>query len=318
MNQKDIDAFYIYLNSQQTARQYLNHCYQLLPDVDAEAKSYENCTAFMYYLEHGKIFYENGKKLDIVLQPMLFFYGMTHLLKACLLTKRPDYPESTSILAHGASTRKRKKKDYTFLSDEVKVQQHGLLPYFSEHLFALKRLPFEKIEMRELLGLIPELSQLFQLAGETKLINIGKLGDTILHFPSDILDNYHLTQHAFLQRIKPYIGEIMTVKTTFSTIQLQLSNPIQLVNGPFFLNQEQEIYFPASRDNFLPIPEIIIHYLLLYNLSMLSRYEAEWWGDLLVAKPEIDFPFISGFLELTAEKIPFMLGKLLYQMLKPT
>src|SRR5699024_11092064 len=125
-----------------------------------------------YYIEHGKKFYITGQRLDTLLQPMLFFYGMVHLLKAVLLTERLDYPESTTMLAHGVSTRKRKKKQYKFIEDEVKIQHKGLFPYVTEHLFKMKTIPFEKITMHRLFGLIPELSSLFDFHGENVLIKI--------------------------------------------------------------------------------------------------------------------------------------------------
>src|SRR5699024_6678101 len=129
MNQKTIESLYINLNSQQTAQEYLYKSNQEIGDKDAESNSYQKCNAFLYYLQHDKKFYENGQKLDLALQPILLFYGMGHLIKAVLLTKRTDYPESTAMMAHGVSSRKRKKKHYKFIDDEVKIQHKGLFPY---------------------------------------------------------------------------------------------------------------------------------------------------------------------------------------------
>lgn len=86
-------------------------------------KSFENCYPFIYYLEHGKNYYELYKVAPFSIQPMLLFYGISQLFKACLLTIDPNYPESTTVLAHGVTTRKRKKQGYQFLEDEVKVQK---------------------------------------------------------------------------------------------------------------------------------------------------------------------------------------------------
>src|SRR5690625_7504387 len=84
---------------------------------------------------------------------------MTHLLKASLVANRPNYPENTKVLAHGVSSRKRKKKQYVFMNDEVKAQHFGLFPYFSEHLYGFKRPLLDKFNMEFLLGLIPERSE---------------------------------------------------------------------------------------------------------------------------------------------------------------
>ncbi|HEX6593308.1 MAG TPA: YaaC family protein [Bacillota bacterium] len=309
MDANDIEVLYTYLSSQQTARHYLYRCYQKLNISDAEIKSYENCTPFMYYLEHGHQFYNNGKQMDYLLQPILYFYGMIHLLKAALLTKRPDYPESTSMLAHGVSTRKRKKKNYTFLDDEVKPQHKGLFPYFSEHLFLLKKIPFSKIKMHQLLAILPELSGLFRIHDREKMIKVGTVHSRSLTFPCTILDDYNLTENTFIQRIKSYAPDIDYSESSSTMIDIRLKRPIHQSFGPFFVHMDRTIYFPKRREHFLTISEVMAHYLLLYNLSMLSRYEAEWWGELLMTKSELDFPFISSFLNITAKKVPLLIGK---------
>ncbi len=77
-------------------------------------KSFENCYPFIYYLEHGKNYYELYKAAPFSIQPMLLFYGISQLFKACLLTIDPNYPESTTVLAHGVTTRKRKNRGINF------------------------------------------------------------------------------------------------------------------------------------------------------------------------------------------------------------
>ncbi|MFB4168746.1 YaaC family protein [Virgibacillus sp. JSM 102003] len=314
MKEIDINVLYTYLQSQQTAQQFLYDCYQNLDGVEASAKSYENCNSFMYYLDHGIQFYENGKNLDILFQPIMFFYGMVHLLKANLLTIRPHYPESTTILAHGVSSRKRKKKDYSFMEDEVKTQQNGLFPYFSKHLFSVSQTPFEKFKMEDLLGLIPEVSSMFTFQSQKKMITVGEVGRSELYFPNEILDNYHLTAKSFIQRISAHLPVMEQTEINKNSFCIKLSVPLHKPNGPFFTHISNNlIYFPLHRRNYLLNSEVMVHYLLLYNLSMLCRYEPEWWGDLLSAKSEIDFPFITYFLQNTADKIPLLLGEKLLE-----
>src|SRR5699024_3844942 len=135
-------------------------------------------------------------------------YGMIHLLKAALLTTRPNYPESTSMLAHGVSTRKRKRRNYTFMDDEVKTQYKGLFPYFSEHLFLLKTIPFVKIKMHQLLAIIPALSDFFIIHNGEKMIKVGSDQSRKLSFLCIILDTYHLTENIYIQWIKSHVPDI--------------------------------------------------------------------------------------------------------------
>lgn len=100
-----------------------------------QKKSFENCYPFIYYLEHGKNYYELYKTAPFSIQPMLLFYGISQLFKACLLTIDPNYPESTTVLAHGVTTRKQKKQGYQFLEDEVKVQKTDCLLMLQNNCF---------------------------------------------------------------------------------------------------------------------------------------------------------------------------------------
>lgn len=316
MKALDPHAFLSFIQSEQSAQHYLKHCYIKQGVSDADKQSYQNCHAFTYYLKHGQQFIKTGKDTPLEIKPILYFYGMVHLLKAALLTKRPHYPETTKLLAHGVSTRKRKKKDYIFMDDEVKIQHHGLFPYFAEHLYHIKHLSSHRltINMSLLLGLIPEMNPLFLLNKQGKLTHIGNIGERKLTFPLTLLNSYHLTEPAFIKRIKQQAITVHSVETTSEVITIKLTRPIEKSFGPFFLNfSTQEIYFPTHRDDFLSFSEVMIHYLLLYNLSMVSRYESEWWGDLLSMKADIDYSFIAYYFDHIADKIPLLLGTELYQ-----
>ena len=55
---------------------------------------------------------------------------------------------------------------------------------------------------------------------------------------------------------------------------------------------------------------------ILYNLSMIARYETEWWMELLKNRTTEDYPFILAFITLTTEKGPSLLGELLENKMK--
>ncbi|MBY7141523.1 YaaC family protein [Virgibacillus sp. NKC19-3] len=314
MEKRTVESLYTYLRTLQTSQIFLKKCYRDLPNSDANAKSFENSGTFMYYLDHGSIFLTEGEHADIRLKPMLYFYGLVHLLKACLLTNRPDYPESTAVLAHGVTARKRKKKNYSFTGDEVKIQQNGLFCYAYNHLFHAETPPFQKINMNLLLGLIPEMNDFYSYRKEVKSISIGKKGATNITFPLHLLDSYHLTKTAFIQRLRIYLPAMLDIKTSNDRLHIKLEKPLQHITGPFYVHlDKQEIYFPCSRDYYLSINEIMVHYLLLYNLSMISRYETEYWGELISTKSEQDYAIISHYVNIAAEKIYFLIGEWLYE-----
>ena len=183
--------------SAEYCQRFLKNCYQKRNIENPEQKSYENCYAFLYYLEHGQVYYQQAGSSPLIIKPILLFYGLVHLIKACILTIDPAYPETTAVLAHGVSTRKRKKQNYHFFQDEVKFQKNGLFPFISEKLFHMKQLEGEKVIMEELLQLIPELDDLFfLLEGKRTFIKL-QTDNKQFFVPETILDHFHMTENRF-------------------------------------------------------------------------------------------------------------------------
>jgi hypothetical protein len=314
---QDIWRKFTSFHSTNAAQRFLYNCYTKQGRQDAAKKSYTNCYPFIYYLEHGQNFYFTAQNAPISIKPVLLFYGMVQLLKACLLTVDPEYPESTSVLAHGVSTRKRKKQSYEFFEDEVKIQKHGLFTHFSEKMFHVKHLTGEKFQMCTLLQRISELHELFlayykeTLSLEVKYEHLKKN----IGIPIKILDYYYMTFERFRDYITNELSnfKIISIKkeptTHYMNITLDDKSKLKPLGCEPFLFEmyHQDYKLPTSKSLIFKMPEIIAHYLLLYNLSMISRYETEWWNELLHSYSSDAYPFIIKFLSVTADKVPFLL-----------
>ncbi|WP_080871867.1 YaaC family protein [Oceanobacillus timonensis] len=306
------EEVFSFLTAEENAQRYLKKSYSFLDE--AATKSYQNSAAFMHYINNGMIFMESSRQSNILVQPVLSFYGMTHFLKGWLLTKRPDYPETTAVLAHGLTARKRKRKDYRFMEDEVKMQQKGLFPYVTRYLFSLHPFPLNRVSMRLLFCSIPELSNLWQLHQEESMVVVGEKNSSQLCFPNRILDGFHLKEETFVERIRLFLPPIKAIQQTNKSLQIYLTEPIQDWNGPFRYHLDNELlYFPANRANYFPYSEILAHYLLLFHLSMICRYETEWWGELIQMKTDKEYPFIERFLKITRKKTPALIGERLLE-----
>lgn len=304
-----------YFFSAEHTRKFLTSCYEKNEVKDFKEKGYENCYPFIYYLEHGKIYYEQAKSSHLLIQPILLFYGLVHLIKACILTVEPNYPETTSVLAHGVSTRKRKKRHYQFFDDEVKVQKSGLFPFICSHLFRIEHIEGQKIKMEQLLKQIPELNEHFQLLLGINTFAHVKQNQSEFYFPLHILDSFHMTENRFKQFIenKSYHSfQFERNDDKYMIFQLSVKNDF----SPLRYNIHKNTFsLSLTKDDFLfTYNEILIHYLLLYNLSMIARYETEWWSELIKTMPNKDYPFIYSFLEITCKKGPFLIFDYLLKM----
>ncbi|NHC43153.1 hypothetical protein G6549_25025 [Bacillus sp. MM2020_1] len=300
---KDWKSYACFFSAEYCQR-FLKNCYQKRNIENPEQKSYENCYAFLYYLEHGQVYYQQAASSPLIIKPIMLFYGLVHLIKACILTIDPAYPETTAVLAHGVSTRKRKKQNYHFFQDEVKFQKNGLFPFISEKLFHMKQLEGEKVIMEELLQLIPELDDLFfLLEGKRTFIKLQTDNKQFV-VPDTILDHFHMTENRF----KEFLASKFEKGVEFSEEGLSfMLNTTSFGKSPLRFQLEANYYaLPLNKGNYFNFPELLIHYLLLYNLSMIARYETEWWSELTKMMPNQDYPFICSFLDVTMQKGPYL------------
>ncbi|MEH7445129.1 YaaC family protein [Bacillus sp. JJ1122] len=295
--------------SAEYSQAYLKKCYRKLNIDQPDLKSFENCYPFMYYLEHGKLYYDQAEKSPLAIQPIMLFYGLVHLIKACILTVAPDYPETTSVLAHGVSTRKRKKQQYSFTEDEVKFQKNGLFSLMSEKMFHMKQLEGEKATMGEILDLIPEMSGIIlELKGKQIFQPVAKI-EAKYSLPKSVLDQFHMTENRFKEFYQAKSAIPISFlpedpqRIYFEANLSEVAEPI-----PLKYNLEDQHYsFPLNKGELYLFPELLLHYLLLYNLGMIARYETEWWSELIKMMPNEDYPLIQTFLHSTVKKGPYLI-----------
>ncbi|MCM3620576.1 YaaC family protein [Sutcliffiella horikoshii] len=296
--------------SVETAQKLLKASYQKQQIEQYEQKSYHNSYSFIYYVEHGLTYLQQANSTPTSIKPVLMFYGMVQLIKACLLTVDPSYPESTSVLAHGVSTRKRKKQSYEFIQDEVKVQKNGLFSHFSDKMFHVKQTEGTKYSMRDLLFSIPELETTIKITkNKAPFLFVGKVTDEFVKVPLTILDDYKMTKDRFVQYFIKQAHYNLDSATDKYLQFKRVENPVANVNySPLLYNHQKDtLYIPRRKEQLTFFPEILSHYLLLYNLSMICRYETEWWGELLHTFNSSDLSLINELLDVASLKIPYYL-----------
>ncbi|WP_285769518.1 YaaC family protein [Peribacillus sp. SI8-4] len=288
---------------------FLQKCYNHEKIADAEMKSYENCYPFIYHLEQAKTYYKQATISPLSIQPILSFYGFAQLLKACLLTIDPNYPESTSLLAHGVTTRKRKKQQYEFLKDEVKTQKNGLFTSIAEKMFHIRHAEGEKYSMGTLLNEIPDMETLSWSSSRKNFIPLLESCDGY-QLSRAVLDNFRMSSSRLEEYLNSKTDQVYHIEESPEIILLtsdrvlmhNASSPIRYngAEGRFMLSNNKDS--PA-----FSMPELLLHYLVSYNLSIIARYETEWWAELLKTMPNDDYPCIVQFLKISQAKVPLLI-----------
>ncbi|GAE28270.1 hypothetical protein JCM9140_4484 [Halalkalibacter wakoensis JCM 9140] len=280
-----IDDLFIPFYSATYSRKYLTDQYEANKVSQAKTKSYQVCSSFMYHLQHGQLYFNQGTHSPIEIKPVLLFYGAVQLLKACILTRDPNYPENSQVLAHGVTTRKRKKATYRFLEDEVKIQKNGLFSHFLDKMFHMKHLEGEKYQMVTLLQHIADMHPLFKRLTKNSLSYKAKLQNNTVLMSQEILDGYHMTVNRFEQFLETNTtakdSKNVKVQEEKNNIKILFSKlPPRWTSQPWLYDITGDMYLLKNREQVhsYQLPELASHFLLLYNLSMICRYEAEWWG----------------------------------------
>ncbi|TKH10504.1 hypothetical protein FC678_14550 [Peribacillus simplex] len=295
--------------SASSSQLFLQKCYTHEKIAEAEIKSYDNCYPFIYHLEHAKTYYNQAAIAPLSIQPILTFYGFAQLLKACLLTIDPNYPESTSMLAHGVTTRKKKKQQYEFLKDEVKTQKNGLFTCIAEKLFHIKHLEGEKFSMGTLIKEIPDMQNYTWSVSKKNFVSMLPSSNGF-QLPSAVLDSYQMSSSRLEEFLKAKTNQFYSISEAPGTLHLKTDGvPNHNATSPIRYNlAEGQFMLSLNKDSSaFSLPELLIHYLISYNLSIIARYETEWWAELLKTMPNDDYPCIVQFLKISQAKVPFLI-----------
>ncbi|MBY8914890.1 YaaC family protein [Bacillus sp. YC2] len=310
---KELALFY----SVESSQKFLNKVYTKRGIEEPKRYAFKNSERFIFFIKHAESFYKQASLSPLEIKPILLFYGMSQLLKACLITTDPSYPSHASVLAHGVTARKRKKQNYCFREDEVKIQRNGLCIHVMKHLFGMSGLEEERYTMKKLLTAIPELRSVFYFQERKHWITKVELNDNFISVPEHAVIHYNMSDSRFAEYMNHHLNwsfQRRDKDRLVFHIDQKDSEPWSSPNLLFHL-EKNEYYIPAQRDQFLHLPEMIIHYLVLYNVGMIARYETEWWYELLTQHVSDDYVIIRQFLEVTERKFPYYVFNFLEQFL---
>lgn len=261
------------------AFEYLSRIY---PNTNAKALAYRNVTAFTTYLSQGWSLFTTAKHSDIWSQPILLYYGMSGLLKAVVLTYDPDYPANTTLLQHGLTSPKRKKAPYRWLYDEIRVQKDGFFRYVCQQL-SISIDTGQRYTMNELCSFLPELSpllyQLYEQSTQTPLVvqQNGEQGWE-MEITDSLLDQFCISLPSLAERLN------RAAKMNFFYVvgqQLHCNQPLDAHPWIYTSNNGTYSLWVGDSSQAQPLPEIIAYYALFFSLSVLCRYHAPLWAELI-------------------------------------
>jgi hypothetical protein len=281
-----------------------------------ERLSFQQSGRFSYTWRQARAFYEAAFQCELLVRPTLLFYGCTHLLKGYLITRDPYYPRTSRMLQHGVTTRKMKKNPYHLLADEIRPQKEGFFPHLAKIIgdFPMQ----DRYSVSQLFSYVPELREECKMAlGDSVWQPVICQDQSWLAFPSVTQGTLGFSIETFLDylnrlapsgiRFFPAEGSSAAVH---KRVRISIANGSLLDQHPLFAEGESELYFWSGEEPF-PLPKWAVHYMLLYMLSMLSRYETESWGELVLSHTLSEVYLVNRFLDIHQRVFPGYIRRLL-------
>jgi hypothetical protein len=324
---------YVYFESEPTTKAYLEDLYHRQGLVESNRLAFQNTPKFIYFIKQSREYFNAAKQSHILVKPLLVYYGMMSLIKSVVLTMDPHYPNNTSVLRHGITTRKIKKLDYIFHEDEIKIQKEGLMPHFYQLLTGKEHWPNNKYKVKDLLSLIPDLHESFYrsfgsasivplfIAGQRDLTT----GNTVCYIPINVLQSQQKTKEELLSWINgSNEGDAYFLlggkESPHGLMEIQWNHPDYLhvfdcpngFSNPLFPQDYKGSHYLYMEENKSLLPEVIVHYLLMYNLGMLCRYETELWGEIIFSFSSSDMFMVNEFINVAMRKFPNLILNMLF------
>lgn len=287
--------------SEYYSKQFLKEKYHDISDEELNKLT----TTFTSNIKQAYEYYSAASSVSILTSPLLYYYGMmclTNVLWASL-NKNERIKQS-----HGLRS-KSDGSDHILSNEYVTVLKEGSFPAlhscFSD--FTIKQ--DTKIFIKDVFSVIPELKILFEKIYERSCC---------VKFTRDRLDYNHEELIPFREMLENNIDffhqhnvpiysgcnldDISVIDIIYDCV-----NDSTIFEYPLQKNLNGEIYFTFPIDvgnNVCAVPEASAHFIVMYCLGMLVRYEPEKWLQIVSGKLSSEINLINRFVEISKRKFP--------------
>lgn len=306
-----------YFESQHNCKEYLKGKFTLssrkLEDISNE---------LTYAIRTSKEYYHAADQVSILTQPLQIYYGMTHLSKSLFIA---TYGKKSPSKSHGLQ-KIGKWNEKSLVDMCVKVLKDGTFPQLHSS-YCREKLRGATFRIGEIFSVVPELKASFESVYKQKsnALRITRPRSGLVHVIDPELEKYgfllHFKDGEDYHRILKHNREILSrieginekyeisasVQPFVHALVLGEKWKSEDVEDPAFLTVSGEEYFVMSLrkgEEYVTPPELSSHFLIMYILGMLSRYEPRKWGEIVKGEESGDIYVIQKFLETTKRKFP--------------
>ncbi|MDB5085078.1 MAG: hypothetical protein JWN30_1964, partial [Bacilli bacterium] len=157
---------FFYYECEQLAARFLQETFEKKNTAKAKALAYQAAPKLSCAIRQAHEYYRAAETANLLIKPLLSFYGIACLVRALLVKDQPEYPSNSSVLKHGLSTRKLKRTGFQIINDVAVIQRAGLYVEFHNLLHGDQMsAAMRKYRVGDLLGIIPDVTNSFSGLG---------------------------------------------------------------------------------------------------------------------------------------------------------
>lgn len=298
-----------YFENQQNCEKYLRRKHNL-PNI--YFRKYR-ASFLKYYIKQAREYFNSSSDVTLLTQPTVLYYGAVCLSEALFIAKN-GYQDNT--ISHGLKD--YKNRNINNISDfKIKISTKGTFSEFYKTIESKNFTSFQKIKhsewtLKELLSMIPEVMDSYEdiYNQKSQVIKIqiikDKIGDYIKCSDELLIKNGNEWTDEFIDKIKGfndyYLPHVYLSDSSIRSFKKpQKKGDITQKN---LMGEEYLISSIEKSGNLIYIPEMALHLMILYALSMLSRYHIDLWSEGSLELEKTEFFLIKHFLRVSIRKFP--------------
>lgn len=291
---KEIWSMLSFFESKHNCVQYLENKFQ---NTNCDLTNTANSLAFT--MSTAREYYEASEKVTILTRPLLIFYGMNALAKVLFMANHGKKSPSNS---HGLT--KAEKWSGKFEELTVEIRRDGTFPQF-HGCFSNDNLASIKFSTKELLSVIPEIKVEFEtVIGEKSRALKTKHSEHGINIIDTDLEKYTVLEKE-LSLIPGFQESFVSIQRLKDNIFLWSNSAESNKHFTRTIFGENYITLTVEKNGrFLILPEMSAHYLIMFLLGMLSRYQPQEWGRTIKGEVSGEIYLVQKFLEVTKRKFP--------------
>jgi len=276
-------------------------------DPDATSHSF----TLSSYISQARHFLQCAESSDLRVRPLLLYYGLLQLAKATILVYLPHQDHTLESQKHGLSIPRLKKQTH-YWKNNIWVQHHGVFGDWllaqataegiQDSISSLEKLP---ISVSQLWACIPEAAPILSVLGiqsRTTCIQAAQINSN-QHITLTVDRRWASQCKLTMDECAKFAHDVYTQQAPESNLeihwlssseincpQIDVNNQMDasiLAHHPWAnLKRQHSVYWsipplPSARLSSTALAEPFIHFMLLFQASMLARYDAEQWSELL-------------------------------------